>query len=82
MPQVAAERIRVPVPIVHNQDERCNVSPFALAGAFAARLTAVPAVKFIPVSGGTFRRTGPSASTTKRCRGSSGGSKRTEFFVL
>lgn len=55
MPQVAAERIRVPVLIVHNRDDGCSVSPFTQTEAFKARLTAAQSVTFIPVSGGISR---------------------------
>lgn len=55
MPQVAAERIGVPVLIVHNRDDGCLVSPFGETEAFKARLTAAKEVKFIPVSGGQSR---------------------------
>lgn len=55
MGQVAAERIKVPVLIVHNEDDGCFASPFAMVGAFRARLSAAPSVMFIPVSGGSSR---------------------------
>ncbi len=55
MPQVAAERIKVPVLIVHNRDDGCFVSPFGESEAFRVRLTAATEVKFIPVSGGQSR---------------------------
>lgn len=52
MQQVAAERIRVPVLIVHNQNDGCDLSPFGQTEAFKARLTASSSVTFLPVSGG------------------------------
>ncbi len=55
MPQVAAERIKVPTMIVHNRDDGCSESPFDGVEPFRARLTAAPSVKFVPVSGGTSR---------------------------
>lgn len=55
MPQIPAERIRLPVLIVHNRDDGCSESPFGLTDAFRNRLTAAPEVHFIPVSGGTSR---------------------------
>ena len=55
MQQVAAERIRVPVLIVHNRDDGCAVSPFGETESFRARLTAAKPVAFIPVSGGQSR---------------------------
>jgi pimeloyl-ACP methyl ester carboxylesterase len=55
MPHVAAERIRVPVLIVHNRDDGCVASPFGQTEAFKARLTVAQSVTFIPVSGGTSR---------------------------
>ncbi len=55
MPQIAAERIKVPVLIVHNRDDGCSESPFGETEAFRARLTAAKEVKFIPVSGGASR---------------------------
>jgi pimeloyl-ACP methyl ester carboxylesterase len=55
MQQIAAERIRVPVLIVHNRDDGCIVSPFGETEAFRARLTAAKPVAFIAVSGGQSR---------------------------
>ena len=55
MPLVAAERIKVPVMIVHNRDDGCSESPFDGVEPFRARLTAAPSVKFVPVSGGSSR---------------------------
>jgi hypothetical protein len=40
----AGFRIKVPVLIVHNQNDGCNVSSFALTDAFRGRLTAAPEV--------------------------------------
>ena len=55
MQMVAAERIRVPVLIVHNRDDGCGVSPFDRTEAFKTRLTAASSVTFLPVSGGSLR---------------------------
>jgi pimeloyl-ACP methyl ester carboxylesterase len=55
MPQIAAERIKVPVMIVHNRDDGCSESPFDGVEPFRARLTAAPSLKFLPVSGGSSR---------------------------
>jgi alpha-beta hydrolase superfamily lysophospholipase len=52
---VAAERIRVPVLIVHNKDDGCAVSPYTGAEPFKARLASAPSTTLIVVSGGTSR---------------------------
>lgn len=55
MGTIAAETIRLPVLIVHNQDDGCTESPFSGAEVFSARLVQAPARQLIAVSGGTLR---------------------------
>ncbi len=55
MQQVAAERIRVPVLIVHNRDDGCFVSPFGQTEAFRARLIAAKEREVVAVAGGQSR---------------------------
>jgi hypothetical protein len=55
IPQISLETIRVPVLVVHNQNDGCFQSPFADAAPGFARLRAAPAKELITVSGGTSR---------------------------
>lgn len=52
---IAAERIKVPVLIVHNKDDGRGESPFGGTEAFRARLIGSPEARMVAVSGGTLR---------------------------
>ena len=49
--EVPVEKIAVPVLVVHNRDDACPASPFALAERNMARFTAAPAKDFIAIAG-------------------------------
>jgi hypothetical protein len=55
IPQISLETIRVPVLVVHNQNDGCFQSPFADAAPGFARLRAAPAKELMTVSGGMSR---------------------------
>lgn len=55
IPQIPLETIRVPVLVVHNQNDGCFESPFTDAAPGVARLRAAPAKELITVSGGMSR---------------------------
>ncbi|HET6308058.1 MAG TPA: alpha/beta fold hydrolase [Rhodopila sp.] len=55
MAAIPLDRIVVPVLVVHNRDDGCQLSPFSAVNGAMARMTAAPVRQFLAVSGGNAR---------------------------
>lgn len=52
MAAIPLDKIVVPVLVVHNRDDRCNLSSFSAVDYAMTRMTGTPAKQFLAVSGG------------------------------